>query len=240
MAQAARRLHRLRLRHRGESRTFARTARPTGVTSTGRRLGLTGELDEALVVRSRRGDRAAFEELVRRTARLLFAHLYLKTSDSHKTEDLVQETLLVAWRQIADLEDPKTFRAWLMTIANSVMIDAARRASRKKRKSGAQASEDELLRAADPRPTPADSALAADERSRVMRLLQNLPQEYRDPLLLRYVGGADYQTIGRQLALSNGSLRGLLQRGMKMLREKMLEKEEKDEGREHRTSNIEH
>ena len=47
---------------------------------------MTGELDEALVVRSRRGDRAAFEELVRRTARLLFAHLYLKTADVHKTE----------------------------------------------------------------------------------------------------------------------------------------------------------
>src|SRR5438093_12317893 len=77
------------------------------------------ELDEALVVRSRRGDRAAFEELVRRTARLLFAHLYLKTSDVHKTEDLVQETFLIAWRSIADLDEPKTFRAWLTTIANS-------------------------------------------------------------------------------------------------------------------------
>ena len=81
------------------------------------------ELDEALVVRSRRGDRAAFEELVRRTARLLFAHLYLKTSDVHKTEDLVQETFLIAWRSIADLDEPKTFRAWLTTMIAIQAVD---------------------------------------------------------------------------------------------------------------------
>jgi len=184
---------------------------------------LTGELDEALVVRSRRGDRAAFEELVRRTARLLFAHLYLKTHDAHSAEDLVQETLLIAWRSIADLDDPKTFRGWLMTIANSALVDAARREMRKKRRRGVLGSADELSRAADPGPTPVESAAQADERSRVLKLLESLPQDYRDPLMLRYVAGADYETIGRQLAISNGSLRGLLQRGMKLLREKLTE-----------------
>ena len=44
-------------------------------------------------------------------------------------------------------------------------------------------------------------------------------EEYRLPLMLRYLGDADYETISRQLALSNGSLRGLLRRGMQMLRE---------------------
>ena len=52
-------------------------------------------------------------------------------------------------------------------------------------------------------------------------MLKELPQEYRDVLSLRYLAGADYETIARQLAISNGSLRGLLSRGMKMLREKM-------------------
>src|SRR5205085_11486730 len=126
---------------------------------------MTGEADEALVVRSRRGDRAAFEELVRRSARLLFAHLYLKTRDVHKTEDLVQETYLLAWRSIADLDDPKTFRAWLTTIANSAFVDAIRRDSRKKRGSdsrrGAPA---DLSIVPDSAPSPADQAAASDER----------------------------------------------------------------------------
>jgi RNA polymerase sigma-70 factor (ECF subfamily) len=184
---------------------------------------LTGETDEALIFRSRRGDRAAFEELVRRTARLLFAHLYLKTGDVHKTEDLVQETYLAAWRAIVDLEDPRTLRAWLTTIANSQLIDSIRRDGRKKRKRGASASDEEVTNAADPGPTPAEHLACADERARALQMLESLPEDYRLPLMLRYVAGADYETIGKQLALSNGSLRGLLQRGLKLLREKMAE-----------------
>lgn len=41
------------------------------------------------------------------------------------------------------------------------------------------------------------------------------------PITLRYITGADYETIGTQLGLTNGSLRGLLNRGMKMLRDQL-------------------
>ena len=48
--------------------------------------------------------------------------------------------------------------------------------------------------------------------------LQSLPEEYRLPLTLRYINGADYETITKQLGLGNGALRGLLYRGLKLLR----------------------
>ena len=51
-----------------------------------------------------------------------------------------------------------------------------------------------------------------------LSILRSLPHEYRQVLMLRYLAGADYETIARQLALSNGSLRGLLHRGLAMLR----------------------
>src|SRR5688572_28734762 len=89
--------------------------------------------DRDLVVASQRGDRAAFEELVRRTARLVFSRIYLDTGDAHRSEDLVQETFLAAWRSIAQVTDPTGFRAWLLSIAHSVTVDALRRDSRKKR-----------------------------------------------------------------------------------------------------------
>ena len=185
---------------------------------------MIGEADEALVVRSRRGDRAAFEELVRRTARLIFAHLYVKTCDVHKAEDLVQETYLCAWRSIADVDNAATFRAWLTTIANRVLVDSARRDSRKKRGSDTRrGNAADLSDAPDPNPSPAEQAALGDERARALKLLDSLPPDYRLPLLLRYIGGADYDEIGKQLAISNGSLRGLLQRGLKLLRERMKE-----------------
>ena len=48
-----------------------------------------------------------------------------------------------------------------------------------------------------------------------------LSEDHRLPLTLRYIVGADYDTISTQLGLTNGSLRGLLHRGLKMLRDRL-------------------
>jgi RNA polymerase sigma-70 factor, ECF subfamily len=55
----------------------------------------------------------------------------------------------------------------------------------------------------------------------VLTALRSLPVEHREPLALRYLAGADYETISAQLGLTNGSLRGLLHRGLKMLKERL-------------------
>jgi RNA polymerase sigma-70 factor (ECF subfamily) len=178
------------------------------------------EADEALVFRSQRGDRAAFEELVRRTARLVYARAYLEVGHVHRAEDLVQETFMTAWRSIRQLTEPSGLRPWLLSILHSSTVDALRRESRKKR-SGTRVEEQTMLKLADDRPAPHESAQMAEERQRALAVLRSLPQEYRQVLTLRYLGGADYETIGRQLALSNGSLRGLLHRGMALLRAEM-------------------
>jgi RNA polymerase sigma-70 factor (ECF subfamily) len=186
------------------------------------------EADEVLVVRSRGGDRAAFEELVRRTARLVYSRQYLETRDAHRAEDLVQETFLVAWRSVRQVQDPKGFRTWLLSVARSVAADARRREGRKKRggrvaaapQSGGEPDPP------DPAPTPPESAERDEGRRRVTEALRALPEEYSLPLTLRYIGGADYETIGRQLGLSNGSLRGLLSRGLARLRERLTSERE--------------
>jgi RNA polymerase sigma-70 factor (ECF subfamily) len=178
------------------------------------------ETDEALVHAARQGGRAAFEELVRRTARLLYARAYLETGDKHRSEDLVQETLLTAWRNIRQLESDGGFRPWLMSILHSAVVDAHRRSSRKKRGGTNSHREGELtfLKLADARPTPSESAERREQRERTLAVLRSLPSEYRQVLMLRYLAGSDYEQISRQLALTNGSLRGLLSRGMTMLR----------------------
>ena len=189
------------------------------------------EADEALVVRSRAGDRAAFEQLVRATARLVYSRQYLETRDAHRAEDLTQETYLLAWRSIGQVDDPRGFRTWLLTIARSVAADAYRRDNRKKRVrppfsaaahgGSAPGAVDATENIPDPSPPPDASAEREESRQRVTDALKALPEEYSLPLTLRYIAGADYDTIGRQLGLSNGSLRGLLSRGLAKLRERL-------------------
>ena len=178
------------------------------------------ETDTALVRRARDGDRTAFEELVRRTSRLVFARLYLDTGNASRAEDLLQETLLSAYRSLPRLADVNGFRLWLLTIAHNVLIDAARRESRQKRAAPGWA--DTPLTAVPANgPSPDEHAEREETRQRVLSVLRSLPEEYRLPLTLRYLTGADYETIGQQLGLTNGSLRGLLHRGLKMLRDRL-------------------
>jgi RNA polymerase sigma-70 factor (ECF subfamily) len=179
------------------------------------------ENDTALVVRARDGDPAAFEELVRRTSRLVFARLFLDTGNAHRAEDLLQETLLSAFRSLRKLDNPALFRPWLLTIAHNVVIDAARRESRQKRL-GVNGTEAAALGTVPANGlSPEDAAEREELRQRVLSVLRSMPEEYRLPLTMRYITGADYETISEQLGLTNGSLRGLLHRGLKMLRDRL-------------------
>lgn len=178
------------------------------------------ETETALIRRAQGGDRAAFEDLVRRSSRLVFTRLYIETGDVHRAEDLLQETLLQTFRSLPKLTDPAEFRPWLLTIAHNVLIDAARRDGRKKRTPPANA-DTQLSGAADTSPPPDEAAHQAEARQQVLAALRSLPDEYRMPLALRYLTGDDYDAIGEQLGLTNGSLRGFLHRGLKMLRERL-------------------
>jgi RNA polymerase sigma-70 factor (ECF subfamily) len=182
------------------------------------------DVERGLAERSRHGSREAFEELVKLTARGLFARLYLETGNSDRAEDLVQETYLLAWRSIRSLSDPRVFRAWLIQIAHTAVIDASRRETRKKRAGIHQATQ-VYSEESDPENGPSEDAELNEERGRMLAVLRSMPREYREPLMLRYLAGADYETISRELGLTNGALRGLLGRGMKMLRERMQARE---------------
>jgi RNA polymerase sigma-70 factor (ECF subfamily) len=170
--------------------------------------------ESSLVQRAQRGERAAFDELVRRTSRLVFARLHLDTGDVHLAEDLLQETLLTAFKSLGQLTEPDKFRPWLLRIATNTSANAVRHDRRQKRTPPSHA---ELTPGHAPEPT---QRLEDEERrQQLLDMLRSLPEEYRLPLWLRYFGGADYETIQAQLGLTNGSLRGLLHRGLKMLRE---------------------
>lgn len=179
------------------------------------------EAEEGLVRKAQAGDRAAFAELVRRASRLVYARLYLETGDRHWAEDLTQETWLLAYRALGQLQEPERLRSWLLAIAQNVLAEALRRQSRQKRTLPPRVGTQVLVELPSPDPSPDQNAERADLNEQVLAVLRSLPEDYRLPLTLRYVIGADYETIETQLGLSNGALRGVLQRGLKLLRARL-------------------
>src|SRR5262249_1852678 len=114
------------------------------------------------------------------------------------------------------------FRAWLLRIAENIAIDAARSRMRQKRAEPPRAPAETLQQVAGNGRTPADIASDREGHDKMLALLRSLPKNYRKPLMLRYFGGADYESMEVQLGLTNGALRGTLHRGLKMLRDKLL------------------
>jgi len=184
-----------------------------------------------LVARSQKGDRAAFEKLVQRTARVVYAQIVAAVRDRQKAEDLTQETFTAAWKAIATVQQPAGFVSWLLTLARNTTLDAIKcegrqkRGGRSERTNGAgrkpAAMGEGAAEVADRGPSPSESLELAEAREHALKVLEELPEEYRRPLSMRYLAGADYHAIREALDLSDGALRGLLNRGMALLRERM-------------------
>jgi RNA polymerase sigma-70 factor, ECF subfamily len=180
------------------------------------------EADKTLVIRARGGDRSAFEELIRRTSRLLFARFYLETGCPNRAEDLIQETFLLAFRSLRQLTDPAAFRAWLLTLARNVRIDEVRKATRLKRLAPTT-TENFLGELPDLSPPPDETAVREEMRVQVLEVLRTLPEEYRLPITLRYIVGLESNAIAEHLGVTTSAVRSLLYRGLKVLRKRLPE-----------------
>src|SRR6478672_3945432 len=73
------------------------------------------------------GDREAFEMIIRHQSRALFAIAYGVLQNREEAEDVVQDTLVKAWKTRWRVRDPEKFPAWLGTIARHRARDVARR-----------------------------------------------------------------------------------------------------------------
>ena len=157
------------------------------------------DCEKTLIRSASQGNPGAFEELVRRVSRLVFGRLYLETGDVHRAEDLLQETLLIAFRRLPQLADPDAFRPWLLRIAQNVVIDSARRDKRKRRAGPVSADNNAINRVPDVRPGPSEQAEITEMRDQFLAVLRSIPEQYRDPLMLRYVSGSDYARFVQSL-----------------------------------------
>ena len=158
----------------------------------------------SLVREAKAGSREAFEELIRLHARLVWSHLWGLARDPAWVEDLSQETFMKAWVALDSLKDDASFKPWLMSIARRTCWDHEEKRSRWK------------TAAVEP---PEEREEAPVEKiEQVREALGALPERYRLPLTLHYVEGLKYDAISSQLGLTNGTLRGLLSRGLKQLR----------------------
>jgi len=152
------------------------------------------------------GDSEAFEMVIRTHSRTLFAIAYGILQNREEAEDVVQDSLVKAWKMRWRVRDPEKFPAWLSMIARHRAHDVFR-----KRRPAHEA--------IDPNQANTPDTVAMDQQ--LHSALATLPELHRAALTLRYFEEMDYSTIENTLGLTNGALRGILGRALASLRKQL-------------------
>ena len=177
-------------------------------------------LDDArLVELGLEGNREAFGQLVARYQSPVCALAYSACGDLSLSQDLAQETFLVAWRKLGDLKERSKFRAWLFGIARNLNHNTFRGQTRNPL-AGAEPL-DERLAAAATTPTPSEQAISREEEAILWRSLERIPETYRAPLILFYREHQSLERVAAILELSDEAVRQRLSRGRKLLHEQV-------------------
>lgn len=150
------------------------------------------------------GDREAFNQLYLRYSPLVHGILLARVPRI-EVDDLVQDIFLHAFRKLDTLRDWKAFGPWIAMIARNRATDFHRRAK-------------ETVEITDDVRSTDSSTNRAKE---ILELIRELPEAYRETLVLRLVEGMTGPEIATRTGLTPASVRVNLHRGMKQLREKL-------------------
>jgi RNA polymerase sigma factor (sigma-70 family) len=165
------------------------------------------------------GSVPAFEILVRRHQAAVSAVAYNACGDLALSEDVAQETFWTAWRERTALAEPGRLRAWLCGIARNLGRNSRRRAAR----APAPAAPDAVAALATATPGPAEQAVAREEEVLLWQTLEQMPETYREPLILFYREQQSVTDVAEALDLSEDAVKQRLARGRGMLRDRVAE-----------------
>jgi len=149
-----------------------------------------------------------FEILAKALVPALYRYAWWLCRDRALADDLVQETLLRAWRSLDSLRDEAAARQWLITILRR---EYARELSRRK-----QTVDIHELPLPDPRARVGGGDTDAED---VRRALHKLEPDYREPLVLQVLMGCTTEEIAELLQLTQGAVLTRLFRARNQLRE---------------------
>jgi RNA polymerase sigma factor (sigma-70 family) len=181
-------------------------------------IGMLGDAD--LVARCQAGDREAFGLIVQRYQSLLCSIAYSATGDLKLSEDLAQESFVIAWRQMRQIREPAKLRSWLCAVARSVLSNWFRR-ERREPMAGAESIETAHEKPAS-EPIPSERTITREEETILWQTLQQIPDAYREPLILFYREGESVERVAAVLDISEDAAKQRLSRGRKLLHEKVV------------------
>lgn len=187
--------------------------KPAGAANMAERVS-----DADLVERAEKGERPAFDELVERHYAVVVTAAYKVLVDVDAANDCAQEAFLEAAGNLGSLREKAKFVRWIYGISHRKAIYVLRR--QKLHTAALEIKKDES-RALIPLGSPSDQAEKAEKLASIRKSLSDIPEIYREVIVLKYVDGRSHDEIAQILDLSHAAVDKRLTRGKDLLRESL-------------------
>lgn len=186
------------------------------------------EFDGVFLAALRSGDAAAFDNLITRYSADIYRLLVRLTDDREEAADLTQETFLNAFKSVSGFRGDSSLKTWLFRIAVNQSRNRHRWWQRRRRdttfslEDGIGSSElkfgDTL---ADECPNPEQAAQHNEQMLKLRAAIRELPEVYREAIVLCDVEGLGYDDIAAALEINLGTVKSRIARGREELRRKL-------------------
>jgi RNA polymerase sigma-70 factor, ECF subfamily len=190
--------------------------------------------DADLVQRARRGDPAAFGELVTRHRSAVYRAARAALGSHADAEDAAQDAFLAAYRQLDGFRGDSSFKTWLLTITWHQAINRRRTIARLWRLIVRPGSDPEVdapfERVAALGRTPEEAVVDGEFREAIRTAIRALSPKLRDALVLAQAGEYTYEEIGAMLNAPIGTIKWRVSEARRSIRNKLRERGYEDVG----------
>jgi RNA polymerase sigma factor (sigma-70 family) len=163
------------------------------------------------------GDERAYQALVERHYGLVYSTAISVVGLPEPAEEVLQETFLLAWKNLASLKQPAYFPLWVRRISRNVALNWVR--SRQARQRLTERYAKELPGSSHELPPSAAPIAAEQRRDSLLQALGRLPATLREPLILYYLEEQSVRVVAEMLQITEGTVNKRLSRARKTLRE---------------------
>lgn len=185
--------------------------------------------DDRYVMEAVGGNQDAYKTLMDKYQKPLYYHVLKMVKDHEQVEDIVQESFMKAFSNLSSYNTNYAFSTWLYRITTNHTIDYLRK---KKLKT---TSIDEPIKAKDGEMqmqiaggSETDRKIIRKERKQIVTdAIQNLPDKYREVIVMRHLEEMSYQEISEELDLPLGTVKAHIFRAREMLYKALIDKKDK-------------
>lgn len=167
----------------------------------------------------------AYEEIICRYERKIFAYIYRFVREKEESEDIAQNVFVKVYLHLDEFDATRKFSSWIYRIAHNEAINFLKKRNRKHFVSWEDlATSKDKLEASSTERTPVEVWLRKEVREEVRAALRKLPVKYRRIIEMRYYKNESYGQMSRELKKPVNTVGTLLNRAKKKLSRVMREK----------------